>query len=121
MSWSDGGAASHNISTPAVNTTYTATYRVVTGGTGTGLAATYYNNADFTGTTVVRTDPTVNFDWASGSPAAAIGVDTFSARWTGQVQPQFSETYTFYTQSDDGVRLWVNNVPRREQLDRPRR
>jgi glucose/arabinose dehydrogenase len=111
VSWSDGGAASHNVSTPAVNTTYTATYRVVTGGTGTGLAATYYNNIDFTGTTVSRTDGTVNFDWASGSPAAAIGADTFSARWTGQVQPQFSETYTFYTQSDDGVRLWVNNVP----------
>jgi glucose/arabinose dehydrogenase len=111
VSWSDGGGASHNVSTPAVNTTYTATFRVVTGGTGTGLAATYYNNIDFTGTTVVRTDPTVNFDWASGSPAAAIAADTFSARWTGQVQPQFSETYTFYTQSDDGVRLWVNNVP----------
>lgn len=22
--------------------------------------------------------------------------------------PRYSETYTFYTQSDDGVRLWVN-------------
>jgi glucose/arabinose dehydrogenase len=110
VSWSDGGAASHTISTPAANATYTATYRPVTGGTGTGLAATYYNNTDFTGTTLVRTDPTVNFDWASGSPGAAIAVDTFSARWTGQVQAQVSETYTFYTQSDDGVRLWVNNV-----------
>jgi glucose/arabinose dehydrogenase len=110
VSWSDGGSASHTISTPATNTTYTATYRLVPVGTGTGLAATYYNNMDFTGTTLARTDPTVNFDWAMGSPAASIGVDTFSARWTGQVQPQFSETYTFYTQSDDGVRLWVNNV-----------
>jgi hypothetical protein len=25
--WSDGGAATHNISTPAVNTSYTATYK----------------------------------------------------------------------------------------------
>jgi hypothetical protein len=24
------------------------------------------------------------------------------------VQPVYTETYTFYTQSDDGVRLWVN-------------
>src|SRR5262249_802748 len=24
------------------------------------------------------------------------------------VQAQYSETYTFYTESDDGVRLWVN-------------
>ena len=79
VSWSDGGAASHTVSTPAANTTYTATYRVVTGGTGTGLAATYYNNADFTGTTVVRTDPTVNFDWASGSPAPP-SASTRSAR-----------------------------------------
>ena len=29
-------------------------------------------------------------------------------RWTGQIQPQFSETYRFYTVSNDGVRLWVN-------------
>ena len=29
--WSDGGAASHTIATPAVNTTYTATYRVCRG------------------------------------------------------------------------------------------
>ena len=35
-------------------------------------------------------------------------MDTFSVRWTGQVQPQYSETYTFYTNSDDGIRLWVN-------------
>ena len=25
------------------------------------------------------------------------------------MQPRFSESYTFYTSSDDGVRLWVNN------------
>ena len=30
VSWSDGGAASHNISTPATNRTYTANYRVAT-------------------------------------------------------------------------------------------
>ena len=108
VSWSDGGARAHNISTPAANTTYTATYRVATGGTGTGLSATYFNNVDFTGTTVTRTDPTVNFAWGTGSPSSSIGADTFSARWTGQVEAQFTGTYTFYTQSDDGVRLWVN-------------
>ena len=108
VSWSDGGAASHNISTPAANTTYTATYRVATGGVGNGLSVTYYNDIAFTGTTVTRIDPAVDFAWGSGSPAASIGADTFSARWTGQVEPQFTGTYTFYTVSDDGVRLWVN-------------
>jgi glucose/arabinose dehydrogenase len=111
VSWSDGGAATHNISTPATNTTYTATYQTGTGGTGTGLAATYYDNMNFTGATVTRIDATVNFTWGAGAPAPGIGVDTFSVRWTGQVQPEFTGVYTFYTQSDDGVRLWVNNQP----------
>jgi glucose/arabinose dehydrogenase len=109
-SWSDGGAAAHSISTPASNTTYTAVFRV-SGTGGNGLAATYYDNANFTGATVSRVDPTVGLDWGTGAPAPGIGADTFSVRWTGQVQAQFSQTYTFYTQSDDGVRLWVNGQP----------
>ncbi len=55
-------------------------------------------------------DPTVDFTWGAGSPAGTLGVDTFSARWTGQIEAPFTGTYTFYTQSDDGVRLWVNGV-----------
>ena len=109
-SWSDGGSASHAINTPLTPTTYTAVFRVGggTGGAGSGLSATYYNNKDLTGSTLKRVDGVVNFDWGTGSPGAAIGAETFSARWTGQVQPEFTETYTFYTQSNDGVRLWVN-------------
>jgi PA14 domain-containing protein/galactose oxidase-like protein len=78
------------------------------GGGGTGLNGEYYDAINFTQRKVTRTDGTVNFDWVSGSPDPSIGADTFSVRWTGQVQPQFSETYTFYTRTDDGVRLWVN-------------
>jgi YD repeat-containing protein len=78
------------------------------GGNGTGLSAVYYDNMDFTGSFIQRTDATVNFNWGTGSPDAAIGADTFSVLWTGQVQPQWSETYTFYTNTDDGVKLWVN-------------
>jgi glucose/arabinose dehydrogenase len=107
-SWSDGGAAAHIVATPSANTTYAATFRTTSTGTGTGLSATYFNNADLTGATVTRMDPTVNFAWGTGSPDPAIGADTFSARWTGKLEAQFTETYTFYTQSDDGVRLWVN-------------
>ncbi|WP_169744744.1 PA14 domain-containing protein [Paenibacillus odorifer] len=43
-----------------------------------------------------------------GSPDASIEGDTFSARWTGTIRPLYNETYTFYFNSDDGVRLWVN-------------
>jgi len=79
------------------------------GGTGTGLKGEYFDNSDLTGLAVTRTDATVNFNWGSGSPDPAIGSETFSARWTGQVEAAYSETYTFYTNTDDGVRLWVNN------------
>ena len=78
-------------------------------GTGTGLQGDYYDNIDYTGYHLQRTDPTVYFDWGSGSPDPAIGADTFSVRWTGEVQPRYTGTYTFYTVTDDGVRLWVNN------------
>lgn len=76
---------------------------------GTGLKGEYYDNSDFTNLKLTRTDATVNFDWGSGSPNPSIGADTFSVRWIGQVQPRYSETYTFYTVSDDAVRLWVNS------------
>lgn len=73
-----------------------------------GLAATYYDNDDFTGASVSRVDAAVSFNWQTGSPDPAIGADTFSARWVGQVRAKYSEDYTFYVTADDGARLWVN-------------
>jgi hypothetical protein len=77
-------------------------------GTTEGLKGEYYDNKDFTNLKLTRTDAMVNFDWGSSSPDSSIEAETFSVRWTGQVQPRYSETYTFYTTSNDGVRLWVN-------------
>ena len=78
---------------------------------GTGLKGDYYNSVNLTGAVVFsRTDATVNFDWGS-HPGPDVGSDNFSVRWSGQVQPLYSETYTFFTTSDDGVRLWVNGTP----------
>ncbi len=74
-----------------------------------GLTAQYFDNADLTGASISRLDPFVNFDFGEGSPASGILSDTFSARWTGRVQAPYSEAFTFYTRSDDGVRLWINN------------
>ena len=74
----------------------------------TGLSAQYFNSQDFKNPVLTRTDATVNFDWGQSSPDKAIASDHFSGRWTGQILPTQSETYTFYTHSDDGVRLWIN-------------
>lgn len=94
----------------------TAYYRVPsTGGgtgTGTGLRGEYFNNTSLTAPILLtRTDATVNFDWGTNSPAAGtINADNFSIRWTGQVEAPVSGNYTFSTNTDDGVRLWVNGV-----------
>src|SRR5687768_8106765 len=71
----------------------------VTGGT--GLRGEYFDNRDFTALKLTRVDPSINFAWGTGSPAPAVGADTFSVRWTGRVSPRYSETYRFYTTSDD--------------------
>ena len=107
-SWSDGGAATHQVATPASDTTYTATFRVSTVPPGAGLLGTYFDNINFTGASATRLDPVVNFSWGAGAPAPGIGPDTFSVRWTGQVRAKVTGTHTFSTTSDDGVRLFVN-------------
>lgn len=74
-----------------------------------GLKGEYFDNIDLTNLKLTRVDPNINFNWGSSSPNATIGPNTFSVRWSGQIQPQYSQLYTFYTTTDDGVRLWVNN------------
>jgi hypothetical protein len=75
----------------------------------TGLRGDYYNGQGFQVLRLSRIDSQVNFDWGRGSPDSLVGVDSFSVRWTGQLTAQFSETYTFTTVSDDGVRLYLDN------------
>lgn len=76
---------------------------------GTGLQAVYFNNTNFTGSSVSRVDSKVYFDFVATPPPAGISPSTYSVRWTGKIKPAYSETYTFYTKSDDSIRLWVNH------------
>jgi hypothetical protein len=92
-------------------TSQVASLTVGTLGTGTGLNGDYYTTQleTFTNSpTLSRIDPTVNFNFGTGSPDPSISSDTFTVRWSGQVQPLYTQTYTFYTRTDDGARLWVN-------------
>ncbi len=81
-----------------------------TGAEAVGFLATYWDNKDFTGTWLQRLDATVDFAWGSTSPAAPLGVDTFSVRWTGFITPPSTGLYTLFATSDDGVRVWVDGV-----------
>ncbi|HEV2319209.1 MAG TPA: PA14 domain-containing protein, partial [Verrucomicrobiae bacterium] len=86
--------------------------------TGTGLLGQYYTNSSTTYSSstnfnatnlfLTRVDPDIDFNWTNGTvPDLSNGL--YCVRWTGQVQPQFSESYMFDVQSDDGCRLWVND------------
>lgn len=77
---------------------------------GDGWNASYYNNTTLSGAPVKTAtgETAVYYDWYAGTPDPSIGPDTFTIRWTGQVQPEFSEEYTFVVRSDEGAKLWVN-------------
>jgi hypothetical protein len=82
-----------------------------------GLLGLYWTNQTsanaFTGSsTWTNIDYGISFDWGAGGPFQSpydTATNYFTIRWLGQVQPYYpNQTYTFYTTSDDGVRLWVN-------------
>lgn len=78
---------------------------------GTGLQGEYFDNVNATGVVVAtRIDPVINFNWVVNPPISGVANTNISARWTGQILADQTGTYTFYTNSDDGARLWVNGV-----------
>jgi hypothetical protein len=77
-------------------------------GSGSGLGGDYFSGTTLTTKVLTRTDATVDFQWGTTAPAAGVPADNYSVRWSGQVSPRYSGSTTFYTSSDDGVRLWVN-------------
>jgi len=76
---------------------------------GGGVRADYYSGMNFDNLMVTRPEEQINFNWGDpGGPDPSVGDDQFSARWTGEVEAAFTETYTFYATGDDGVRLWID-------------
>jgi hypothetical protein len=84
----------------------------------------YFNNKTLSGSpSMVRDDGAsfIDFDWGTGSPSSAcgIGADNFSVRWTRTVSFD-ADTYRFTVTSDDGFRLYVDDVIKLEKwFDQP--
>jgi hypothetical protein len=76
---------------------------------GTGLFAEYFNDKNLIQLVTSQVDPLVSFGWGTGRPSVLTHDDDFSVRWTGWVRPLFTGAYTFYVNSDDGAKLWVND------------
>jgi hypothetical protein len=76
---------------------------------GTGALATWYDDRFFTGAPLTPDAP-ADADLylsSSQSPDPRIAADTFSGVFSALLTPEFSEPYTFYTASDDGIDLTV--------------
>ena len=84
--------------------------------TNRGLLATYYRDQEFRGSSFSRIDPGIDFDWSDRDPAPGVARTNFSVRWSGQLQVDYTEEYTFYTMTDERVRVWLD---RKVLIDRP--
>lgn len=76
-----------------------------------GLNAVYYDTKDMANSSAKKLETQVgnpHFNYQYESPDPTIDKDTFSIQFTGYIHPDTKGSYTFYTYSDDGVRLLVN-------------
>lgn len=104
---------SHTVTVQYYNNTLGGTAQVMLNLAGGGIPGAawlgeYFSNPNLAGTpTLVRVDPSINFNWGSGSPDPTIPSDFFSVRWT-RTSYYAAGTWNFTTTTDDGVRLYVD-------------
>lgn len=86
-------------------------------GTGIGDPRRYFVNKR-----LERIDPEINFEWGNGGSEGRPAMNLpslFSARWVGKIKPVYTETYTFFIQSNyrSQVTLWINGQQVVSKLD----
>jgi uncharacterized protein YraI len=76
----------------------------------TAWTAQYFNNPSLAGAPVLtRAEQQIAYNWGIGSPDPLVPPDNFSARWTATL-PFNAGTYRFTLTSDDGIRMFVDNL-----------
>ena len=100
-SWSDGGAASHSISTPATNTTYTAAYQA-SGSTGPPIALVQHAGKD-AGTTT--------------SSSLAFAASNTAGNWIAVVDPRGWRSGHAFTVSDTRGNTYRKAIQFNETVD----
>jgi glucose/arabinose dehydrogenase len=112
VSWSDGGAAQHDVVAPATPATYTATYQQAPAGcTSSQWKASYFANQTLSGSPAGECcEAAIDYDWGLGGPTGVgVGTDNFSARWV-RAQTFAAGSYTFSATADDGVRVYLDGT-----------
>jgi hypothetical protein len=82
---------------------------IVTATDPAGLTVEYYADVDFKQAVCTRTETRVLKDYGESAPAKGVPKDGFAARWSGLLLVPESGTYSFYSQSDDGLRMYIND------------
>jgi beta-glucosidase len=85
-------------------------YLFTSDGSQNGLEGEYFNNRNLEGAPALRRiDSQLEFDWP-WAPGDGVNVDDFSIRWTGYIQSDKSFDGWLGLSSDDGIRMWVDDV-----------
>lgn len=71
---------------------------------GDGLKGVYFSGSKNHSTSLTRIDESIDLLWQEqqGAPATSV-------RWTGQIQPRFSDTYHFFLHTNANRRLFIND------------
>ncbi len=75
---------------------------------GDGIYGVYYNGINFNTAAVSEVDPSVDFLWQGCMNVPGVSATAFSVKWTGQIEPAYSQAYTFTAAVNGGVSLIVN-------------
>ena len=97
--------------TPTNTPTFTPTPTPWPAGAGSGVCGQYFSNATLSGLPCsYQSDAQINNPGPSITAAGCgtMGTD-YSVRWQGLLEAPVSEAFTLYTNSDDGVRLYITN------------
>jgi hypothetical protein len=72
-----------------------------------GLLGRYFDGSDLNNLNpkTSRIDSMVHFDYTQTNLSDP---QNFTVVWTGYVSPLYSQNYTFFTRTDEGVRLWID-------------
>ena len=80
-----------------------------------GLVGEYYISSgrdrfDFKEKKATIIDPNIDFDDLTPVFSVLTGQEDYiTVRWTGQIEPKYSEAYTFHMIGDNGFRLWIDD------------
>jgi len=75
-----------------------------------GLKVEYFNNMDLSGTPVLTDiEKTIDYSWIDRPIHPEMHITNVSMRISGYIKPDKTKECTFYTLSDDGIRVYIDD------------